>query len=456
MMQDIDRRDLVMGIAGASLLNLPVGKAQAQNAVTASRPQAMARAQGSMLADTVNVREFGSVGDGVADDTRAVQAALNSGATLIVLPHGHFRVSALLVPAGVEIAGRGSLLFYKGGLLLKGNNVVRGITLKGLANSGLAHAITISGVNGVIIDGVTFVSVAQNAVDIINSTDILVQNCKAYDIGRYGKIDPRREGCFVHAERSSRVVISQNPLIQRTYGHAAIFIRENNTDCSVCDNAIYDTFFRGIQVYSSGIERIVVNGNRIYRTGEINNTGSGVACNGIYVVTGSRDPSLVAISHNHIEQCAENGIEVLGAATVLNNVIKFTGYRNLKTPSKEGIFVESGAIVKNNVVVSATDKGIRHFSSELTRDMVIDGNVIIDAGSDGINLQVDGKAGRYVNCRVSNNQVISHKGDWSIAVGGTNGGLVDETNVVSGNIVPYLAQTFVAKTARAFGNSWQF
>jgi len=441
-----------MSIAGSSLLSFPIDNANA----TVATPKTESQAAMLELPHGVNVRAFGAVGDGVTDDTRALQAALNSGATTVLLAQGQFRVNSLLMPVGAEIAGNGSLLLAHGGLTLKGNNAVRGITIKGHANGGLAHAITIWNSGGVIIDDVKFTSIVRNAIDIINSTDIVVQNCRAYDIGRYGMIDPRREGCFVHAERSSRITVSQNPLIQRTYGHAAIFIRENNTDCSVCDNAIYDTFFRGIQVYSSGIARVVVNGNRIYRTGEINNTGSGVACNGIYVVTGSRDPSLVAISHNHIEQCAENGIEVLGAATVLNNVIKFTGYRNLKTPSKEGIFVESGAIVKNNVIVAAADRGIRHFSSELTRDMVIDGNVIIDAGSDGINLQVDGKAGRYVNCRVSNNHVMSHKGAWSIAVGGTNGALVDETNVVSGNVVPHLAKAFVAKTARTFGNSWQF
>lgn len=455
-MENIGRRDLVIAITGSALMHFPFNKADAMGAAAALQSQVASQPAESKPPHIVNVREFGAVGDGVADDTQSVQAALNSGSNAVVLPQGEFKVNSLVVPLGVEITGNGLLLLANGALALKGNNAVRGITLKGLADSILEHAITIWDSSGVIIDGVSFVKIARNAVDIINSTDVLVQNCKAHDIGRYGKIDPRREGCFVHAERSSRIVVSRNPLIQRTFGHAAIFIRENNTDCSVCDNAIYDTFFRGIQIYSSGIARVMVNGNRIYRTGEINNTGSGVGCNGIYVVTGSSDPSLVTISHNLIEQCAENGIEVLGAASVLNNVIKGTGYKNLETPSKEGIFVESGAIVKNNVVVSAADKGIRHFSTDVTQNLVIDGNVIIAAESDGINLQVDGKAGRYVNCRVSNNQVVSHKGDWSIAVGGTNGAQVDETNVVSGNIVPHMAKAFVATNARSYGNSWQF
>lgn len=448
-MQEIDRRDLVMGIAGTSMLGFLVDRAAALTAGAAPSSEGQRR-------DFVNVRDYGAVGDGTSDDTRFLQAALDSGASSIVLPQGQYRTGALTIPSGVEFSGTGTLLLVNGGLTLRGNNAVRGITLKGMAKSGLANAITVSGTANVVIDGVSFASITRNAVDILNSANVQVRNCTAYDIGRFGKIDPRREGCFVHVERSRGTMVCQNPDVQRTYGHAAIFIRENNTDCSVCDNAISDTFFRAIQIYSVGIARVVVNGNRIYRTGEINNTGSGIGCNGIYVVTGSTDPSLVAISHNHIEKCAENGIEVLGAATVLNNVIKITGYRNLETPSKEGIFVESGAIVKNNLVVAPADKGIRHFSNEPTRDIVIDGNVIIDAGSDGINLQTDGKTGRYVNCRITNNQIMSHKGGWSIAFNGTNGALLDETNVVSGNIVPHMAKAFVGKGARTFGNSWQY
>ena len=44
----------------------------------------------------VSVRQFGAVGDGVADDTTAIQAALDSGAVQVEIPTGLYRVTATL------------------------------------------------------------------------------------------------------------------------------------------------------------------------------------------------------------------------------------------------------------------------------------------------------------------------------------------------------------------------
>jgi hypothetical protein len=48
------------------------------------------------LREQVSVRDFGAVGDGVADDTAAIQAAINSGAKRIYLPEGTYRLTSHL------------------------------------------------------------------------------------------------------------------------------------------------------------------------------------------------------------------------------------------------------------------------------------------------------------------------------------------------------------------------
>jgi hypothetical protein len=48
------------------------------------------------LNDVVSVKDFGAVGDGVADDTAAIQAAINSGAAKIYLPAGTYKITAAL------------------------------------------------------------------------------------------------------------------------------------------------------------------------------------------------------------------------------------------------------------------------------------------------------------------------------------------------------------------------
>lgn len=62
---------------------------------------------------SVHVQEFGAVGDGVADDTAAIQAALDaiggSGGGVVSLPRGTFRVtSQLSVRSGTTLRGVGS------------------------------------------------------------------------------------------------------------------------------------------------------------------------------------------------------------------------------------------------------------------------------------------------------------------------------------------------------------
>jgi len=58
--------------------------------------------------NVVSVKDYGAVGDGVTDDTAAIQAALNSGASVVDIPGGHFAVSSVLtVPSFVSLKGRG-------------------------------------------------------------------------------------------------------------------------------------------------------------------------------------------------------------------------------------------------------------------------------------------------------------------------------------------------------------
>jgi len=48
------------------------------------------------LAETVSVKDFGAVGDGVTDDSAAVQAAMDSGAKKIVFPYGEYLLNSTI------------------------------------------------------------------------------------------------------------------------------------------------------------------------------------------------------------------------------------------------------------------------------------------------------------------------------------------------------------------------
>lgn len=73
-----------------------------------SRSGAVPRTIAARLADTVSVRDFGAIGDGVADDTAALAAALASGARCIAMPEGIYRTTApLAAPPKTAVVGAG-------------------------------------------------------------------------------------------------------------------------------------------------------------------------------------------------------------------------------------------------------------------------------------------------------------------------------------------------------------
>ncbi len=57
-----------------------------------------------MCLQKISIKDFGAVGDGIVDDSSAIQAALDSGATVVTIPTGLYRVcTTLRVPSNTAI-----------------------------------------------------------------------------------------------------------------------------------------------------------------------------------------------------------------------------------------------------------------------------------------------------------------------------------------------------------------
>ena len=95
------------------------------------------------LSDSVSVRDFGAVGDGVTDDTAALQAALDFCAPL---------GKALKFPAGVYISGPLSVTKPDASVIIRGE----GGTLKNKARTTGGSLLLIDGVRRVDIQGLEF------------------------------------------------------------------------------------------------------------------------------------------------------------------------------------------------------------------------------------------------------------------------------------------------------------
>lgn len=70
----------------------------------------VATTAGAAPGDWVTPADFGARGDGIADDTAALQAALDSGRPVFV-PRGDYRVrmNQLSLPDGTHLSGEGTL-----------------------------------------------------------------------------------------------------------------------------------------------------------------------------------------------------------------------------------------------------------------------------------------------------------------------------------------------------------
>jgi hypothetical protein len=101
---------------------------------TATLPGATAQTVQTKLEQYVSVKDFGAVGDGVADDTTEIQAALNSGAKFVTLDEGTFVFSAITIPSGVILQGAG-----KGATILSSTSTGSAITLQNITDAGLSN-----------------------------------------------------------------------------------------------------------------------------------------------------------------------------------------------------------------------------------------------------------------------------------------------------------------------------
>ena len=97
-----------------------------------------------------NVKTYGAVGDGVTDDTAAIQAALNSGATTVYVPEGTYLVKdatntiagdVLVLPAGVTLQGAG----FGSVLKLGAHTTIGHRVIKCASDTGAVLNLTIDG-----------------------------------------------------------------------------------------------------------------------------------------------------------------------------------------------------------------------------------------------------------------------------------------------------------------------
>jgi hypothetical protein len=164
------------------------------------------RSLASRAADVVNVKDYGAVGNGVADDTAEIQAAMTAGAgKRIFVPNGDFvYAGTLTVPANtvIEGGGYGSRLHPTGsGIINVGssNVEIKGVRIDGPVAVGIAIG---DGVSNVTIHDNFFGSFTGQAIYVWAATGLSIER-NTFDGVTYGILQ-------VFGKASSHVRVAGN------------------------------------------------------------------------------------------------------------------------------------------------------------------------------------------------------------------------------------------------------
>lgn len=142
---------------------------------------AVSRTVQAKLRDVVSVKDFGAVGDGVADDTAAVQAAINTGKSGVYFPDGTYRIASVVTLSGnlTLFGSAGAVIFPNRGT--PGGNVFQAtsgsIVIEGLTFDGGASQPTNAAAN-------TYIVRAGNPASYMSS--VRIENCKFFRCNAVG------------------------------------------------------------------------------------------------------------------------------------------------------------------------------------------------------------------------------------------------------------------------------
>jgi len=357
---------------------------------TQSGTGAIQRTAENKLKDTVSVKDFGAVGDGVANDTAAMQAAHNTG-KVVFYPNGRYKFTTITISTG-GIVGESKatildstdtttsdLITYTGGdstgllvnelgaifrdFYLRVNTVTQKASGAGIKiNPGTSNENYTSQVSNVTIRNV------PTSIYTTNSSFITIRDCYFAFFSEYGIWEDNNVALF-----------------------------EDNGDNGIINNTFYTNRPSAIGIkYRGGGGRIIGN--------KINQGLIGID------ISPLRSTSIVLIEANSIEgqtiSCIRFATEAGAAATAFTQVTIIGNQINGYAAAGSAIQIQPTAytlfqlVISNNIIQFYTNLA-NAVDVRNTSDFIFNGNIV--KGNDV------GYRGLFVNSDVSNGKIFGNQ-----------------------------------------------
>jgi polygalacturonase len=402
---------------------------------------AVTRTAQAKMRDIVSVKDFGAVGDGVADDTAAIQAACTAAKTVTFGSSAdNYRIT-------------GTITLTSGAtLLMQGATVTQATDQTPIFNAGSTDNVTITGGRFVGKSEASYTNSPSSqaiCVKADNATDLLVTENRfenfwysplmvsvggnrvefssntvkgpgaavlGVDINRRNTI-----GCTI---LGSNVRVSNNDIYDTATG---IIIGQGSTEIVVDGNVVHDLINEhGIYV-DTGIRRLTISNNVIRNTGA-DGTGMKVQCYDSFGV----ESQCVAITGNSISNTGGDAIAVInttGSPTLRTVGVTITG-NTIQNAGAYGIDARevNDCVISGNEITTAASSGIAWRNAD---NILIIGNVIRSSALTGIR-DLSSSTNVTVKDNVVRNCATANDGsdEYGILIG--SGGV---NHVIDGNII---------------------